>query len=740
MNVTHSLRPPRRALAVLAVVYLALALTYAWAMPLFESSDETWHFWYVKHLADGKGLAVVTPDERPLWRQEGTQPPLYYLLAAALVRPVDTSDAERVIIRNPFITAGRADLPGNRNTTLPVSRDPLRGTALAAQTARWFSVALGLVTVLATYALAREIVPDSPVVWLGAAALVALNPQFLSLSGSVNNDNMIVAVATLALWRLTHWLRQPPNWRGLLLLGALGGLAALSKLSGLALLGFIGLVVGLRGLYRRSWRAALGWGATVGVTALLVAGWFYARNAQLYGDPLALEIHLELSGRRNPPPSLWQVLGELESVRRSFWAVFGWFNVVAPDWLYLLFDALTLLAVVGVAVGVWRAWRGANAVLPWLGLLGAWLAVVLVSLLRWMSLIKAAQGRLLFPALGAVAVLTAWGLAQLAPRRPHVILGPVVLFLALTAALLPPLVIAPAYAPPRPLPPDQATIPYPVQADFGGQMRLLGYDLGPQARPGELAPITLYWQALQPLAADYVVFVQLVGTEKEGAGRVAGLDTHPGLGSFPTSDWPAGLVIPDPLYIPVGPAVAAPRSYPVIVGLVDPATGRRLPVTREGRPAGDAVALGSLFVRPTDPAWRPAQTADAMFGLGARLVGYDLSAVSARPGETVTLALLWQARQPLDADYTVFVHLGERDPLAAQADGPPLAGRAPTSGWRAEQWVYERRELTIRPDAAPGDYPLGVGLYLPATGARLPLREGGTDDTAVLGQIRVEVR
>jgi hypothetical protein len=85
----------------------------------------------------------------------------------------------------------------------------------------------------------------------------------------------------------------------------------------------------------------------------------------------------------------------------------------------------------------------------------------------------------------------------------------------------------------------------------------------------------------------------------------------------------------------------------------------------------------------------------------------------------------------------VFVHLldaGGR--IAAQSDGPPGAGRAPTDGWSPGDVVDDRREL-----AAPaGEYRVVVGLYDPRTGVRLPATtEAGQPlgDAVEIGRMRV---
>src|SRR5262245_1023885 len=91
--------PPMRSNKVLysplfwiLAVFIILALIYAWATPPLEASDELWHFGLVNHIADTGELPVQVPGVRTAWEQEGSQPPLYYLIAAVLVKPIDRGD------------------------------------------------------------------------------------------------------------------------------------------------------------------------------------------------------------------------------------------------------------------------------------------------------------------------------------------------------------------------------------------------------------------------------------------------------------------------------------------------------------------------------------------------------------------------------------------------------------------------------------------------------------------------
>ncbi len=69
-----------------------------------------------------------------------------------------------------------------------------------------------------------------------------------------------------------------------------------------------------------------------------------------------------------------------------------------------------------------------------------------------------------------------------------------------------------------------------LDADFGGQIRLLGYDLAPDPKDSELG-LRLYWQAQTRLDTSYSVFAQLL--DATGSVR-AQVDSVPQGGGYPT--------------------------------------------------------------------------------------------------------------------------------------------------------------------------------------------------------------
>jgi hypothetical protein len=137
------------------------------------------------------------------------------------------------------------------------------------------------------------------------------------------------------------------------------------------------------------------------------------------------------------------------------------------------------------------------------------------------------------------------------------------------------------------------------------------------------------------------------------------------------------------------------------------------------------------------------QEVDVELGQAIRLVGYRLAREAVSPGDTLVLTLYWRAEQPVEGDYTVFVHLqGPDGGLAAQQDNPPARGTRPTSGWAPGALVEDPYEIEVPADAALGQYTLSAGMYDPATVGRLEAigANGGRlpDDRVVLAGVSVQ--
>jgi len=220
-------------------VCFALAVANGLILPSFEAIDEPEHFNFARYLAEGNRL----PDQRDFslaaehgFSQEGGQVPLYYLLGAFLLRGLgeDVSDVAALTIPNPLSTCGDMSQPYSKGLWMRNPRReawPYYGAALGVHVLRLFSSALALFTISGVYLTARATFPASRATGLVAAALVGFNPRFLTHSATVNNDNLLAALAAWGIYLAADTLRRGPSLVKSLALGIVAGLASLAKVS-----------------------------------------------------------------------------------------------------------------------------------------------------------------------------------------------------------------------------------------------------------------------------------------------------------------------------------------------------------------------------------------------------------------------------------------------------------------------------------------------------------------------------
>ncbi len=116
---------------------------------------------------------------------------------------------------------------------------------------------------------------------------------------------------------------------------------------------------------------------------------------------------------------------------------------------------------------------------------------------------------------------------------------------------------------------------------FGGEVRLLGYDLD---REGEDLHLELHWQALRQMETDYKVFVHLFDPTTEAIAIQH--DAMPQEDRYPTSRWVEGEVVSDSITLSL--AEVPPDQYRLAAGVYDPETADRLPaVDAAGHPVPD---------------------------------------------------------------------------------------------------------------------------------------------------------
>lgn len=706
-----------KSLLALLTIYLLFSAVYSLVTPLFEAPDEMDHFRYINWLATGKGLPHLAADLAAAGHEIG-QPPLYYALLALPVSFINTDDLEEVAPMNPYWREG-----AGLNVHYHTEREqfPYHQTTLAVHVARFGSILMGMITIMCTYALARYIIPAQAAL---AAALVAFNPQFVFISAVINNDNLITAVSALVLLLLVRNLVATRPLLGLyVLVGLFWGLAILSKVSGVALFGVILFALLVTAWRHHSYRLLLMGLGLVTIPAALTAGWWFGRNAWIYGDPLAWDLFLNANqGVMRALLLSWTEAGQwaYQLVPSSFWAAFG-YGLPAPASFYLFVKMIMLLALVGlVKWGVNSGQKNLKspqtlAVL----LLLVWCIIVGVMLVQWIrQVVQAEQGRLYFPAISSLAVLMALGLTTLLQSRPWVLRG-IMVVLAVWTAVMPLLIIQPAYAQPQTLP-TSVTIPNPQQVQFGDHIHLLGYQLRQSSlQTGEQLVVDLYWEAGQPITDSYAVSL----TVTDAAGQVvSSLDTIPYQGRYATAVWRPAQPFKDTYTLPPIISQPVPGQGHIYLTLYPwRQTEKVLPVTVHTTDVGSSFTLSTIKIAPSEAVRRqPDVEMVTDFGRVARLMGYDM-ADTAVAGQPLPITLYWDAMEPDGQEYTVFVHmLNESGQLIAQADAPPQANTYPTSIWASGEQIRDQHILLLPANLPDGVYHVLVGLYHTQTGERLP--------------------
>jgi len=712
---------------LLLALNVALSVAFSFVNPLYESTDELHNYRYVRYMLAQGRLPVLELD--PDWpRIQAHHPPLYYLLCAAAtfwIKPDTLWNYEPVWNPHRGFHAWEVGTD-NKNYYLhsPDEWSFVSSTSLAARVARGVNAVLGALMVAVTYLIARRIF-DQEALAIGAAAIVAFNPQFLYLAGAVNNDIAAGLAGSAIVLAAIDQAGRPLTIRRAALLGLLFGLALNTKFNLVFMLIVIELALLVPAWRERAWRKWLVAHLVLLVVTLALAGWWFVRNQVLYGEPTAIQRTNELWGGRDPTRSWSTALVELPYAWSSLWGRFGYGQIPMPSDIYTVILCGTIAAALGLILMLIRWGRGKERVPLFLAgregllMLSATVGVFACVLFGYMLVSTAGpMGRFFFPALPALAVLMMLGLSQLAPRRYRAILAVMVsvaMFGLAVYALLG--ILAPAFARPARLTPQQiAAIPHPLDVTFGGKARLLGYHVDADTvRPGGQIAVRLYWQALAPMNENYAVFVHLVNP----AGALsAQRDTFPGLGNFPTSQWKPGDTFADTYRVDIGETAYAPDEAFVRVGLYLPNGPRLSAIGADRQPLGDGVSLARVRFIP-----RPGDFPNSVrldFGNKLALLGYDVSARVIRPGETVSVTTYWQTLAPMQVDYRIFMHLTSAGgDIVAMHDGLPYTSPKRTRFWSPGQIFQEVRPLTVAADAAPGLYDIDIGVYI--NKGRLPI-------------------
>jgi 4-amino-4-deoxy-L-arabinose transferase-like glycosyltransferase len=386
---------PRRALVAVCLVFVGLSLVVALATPWGEAHDEADHVLNAATIASGSMYRMA-----PGVQLEAFQPPLYYIGLAAELDLIGAN-----VHRGDFVLSGRPPTVFRHDLATDGSSQRLFDML------RLPSILLGLATILLTAATARRVSKDrwTPVV---AAAVVALIPKFVFLSGVVNNDNLSItlgaAATLLAVVLVSDGLSPRRQLAAATGLGVLAGMMAITKFSTLPLLAAWVVTLVLAPL--RSRLASFG---LFIVGFLVTSGWWFVWNTDVYGDPLASKATQEHLKRFNFLPLTGAMTAHraFVEVPKAIWFQFfyssGSNQFRWSNWWYVPFWIVLAVGLVGLALRLPRVGRRALAVLAVISVFS--LATVWIAVIDTTSI----QARHAFAGLTAIGVLAALGFERL---------------------------------------------------------------------------------------------------------------------------------------------------------------------------------------------------------------------------------------------------------------------------------------------------------------------------------------
>ena len=271
----------RRGVLAVLLAFVTLGTLNLLTVPSYAPRDESSHVAYALAVAEGRlprvddiNPAGALPGLQPLRTWTANHPPLFYALVAA-----------------PLEIGRRTD-------------HPLAGLRVA----RAINLGLAAIGVLLAGTVGALLLPRLPEAPILAAAATGLAGSVANTTAVVYNDGLGLAVSTALLVVGLRLLRDGPTRGRLALLTALAGVGALSRFTvvlAIAAASVLAAAAVWHAVRRRRVVATIGALVVPWIAAAAAAGWFYARNRNLYGSITGTDFIVRMTNRP-PHPSFEQ--------------------------------------------------------------------------------------------------------------------------------------------------------------------------------------------------------------------------------------------------------------------------------------------------------------------------------------------------------------------------------------------------------------------------------------------------
>jgi hypothetical protein len=393
---------PRRWLILIFALYFLLAVGYSLLMPLWEAPDEPAHYqlaWHLAHYGEYASQEVI---------YEANQPRAFYVLGSWIISALDKVDPKLTRYIRPKEYVFNIRKPERRFEWTDQNYRFIWGAYIL----RWVNIAFGGIALWLNWKTFRLIAPNHPALCLTALALAALTPQYLHIMSSVNNDALGTLAGALLFYLGIQFLVHPTTLLGLFSIILAILLPLFTKLTVLPVSAALLLILASKWLFGFPKK---GWLLYSGLLVLLGAGTFYLLFPETIQSAFH-EIQWRLFSLRKNALTEKYIKAVSSQIVWTYWGKVGWLAVGLPLWVIQL---LTGLGVTGMILHVYSLIR-----LRVRGLqLSLWTAVWLVAVFTLLAVFRnglttfATQGRLLFPAIGALSLLMVAGWHEALPER-----------------------------------------------------------------------------------------------------------------------------------------------------------------------------------------------------------------------------------------------------------------------------------------------------------------------------------
>jgi hypothetical protein len=434
------------------VLLLALALVrgliYAAVIPPWQAPDETGHFEYAWLIAHQEGLSNA-PDLSPTLERTLLSSLYEWRYGDYIGRALPQTMPDRMNDLSRSIFARRSRTVLSQRFSLAYLWQaaflwPFQHQDLAFQlyAARLSSIVLNVLVIYLSWRIFGEVIPKPEVVAAMTAFIVFL-PQHTFINASVNEGPLAELAACVVLLGWVRLFRRQTRSTDISNIAAIAGgtlIGLWTKRTAAFLLPFdlLALILLLNArLHTGTRERRLGYlVVTLGVIGLLGTAAFQTPAGDYiqtwlrrwWSDPTIYVANDQTTLGH----TLWQTFD-------SFWAQFGWMNVRAGPFWYLLIYILTVVALEG---WIWPRSSSWDALLYAQKLLGGALALVVASWLAFVLFtpngLAFSQGRYWFPAAVPAAFFLMGGWIRWLPERhqPYAGLGMMITLATLDAAAM----------------------------------------------------------------------------------------------------------------------------------------------------------------------------------------------------------------------------------------------------------------------------------------------------------------